>query len=181
MSRKNELKNEELIKKIKKLAELSIEIVSGLPENYRRDAFVETYRYLLSLSITPEPVNELVSSSTKEVKIRGVGVSTQRSGSLERVSLREFINMLEPRPKTSVEWITAFAYYMKYYENKHTFSSKEIKEYFKAAGEPIPSNIPRDLKNALRRGYIALDRESKSYYITRLGEEFIRGKMSEEG
>ncbi|MEB3861120.1 MAG: hypothetical protein GSR84_02735 [Desulfurococcales archaeon] len=128
------------------LINISSEAVKNVPEEYRKDAFIETYKHLLSIYVQPRVTpREAPSSETI----------------IDKLSLPEFINKLKREPKANKEWITVFAYYIKYYENNNFFDKKEIVEYFKQTGRKIPANISRDLKDAVRHGYIAFDKETK--------------------
>ncbi len=174
----------DIIERLRKLASLAVDIVDNLPTEYRKEAFVETYRYLLML-YSGHSVRSTLAHAVGGVKASTpivIPVPSQAAGGTsagnEKVSLAEFVDMLSIKPKTNAEWITVFAYYMKYYEDKKVFSAKEIKDYFKAVGLRVPGNLPRDIRNTIRKGYIAWDIESKSYYITRKGEELVRGMLS---
>ncbi len=177
-------KFKEIVERLRKLASLAADIVDNLPAEYRKDAFVETYRYLLTLyggrsvHVASAHAAGGVEASIPTV----VPASSQAAGDIgadkEEISLAEFVNMLSIKPKTNAEWIIVFAYYMKRYEDKKMFSAKEVRDYFKAVGLKVPGNLPRDIKNAIRKGYIAWDKGSKSHYITRKGEELVRGMLS---
>ncbi|MEB3825286.1 MAG: hypothetical protein LRS47_01295 [Desulfurococcales archaeon] len=180
-------KLEEIAERLRKLASLAVDIVDNLPAEYRKDAFVETYRYLLTLysgrSVHDASVHaaEGVQASSPTVVPASSQAAEDIGADEEESSLAEFVNRLSIKPKTNAEWITVFAYYMKYHENKKMFSVKEVKDYFKAIGLKVPGNLFRDINNAVKKGYIARDigskRESKIYYITRKGEELVRGML----
>lgn len=156
----------EVVEAIKRLAQLAADVAESLPAEYRRDAFVETFRYLLSLGEGRPTALSPVSSA---------GQAGEGPESIGRISLAEFVNMLSIKPKSNAEWITVFAYYMKHYEGKERFSASEVRDYFRAIGLKIPGNLSRDIRSAVRKGYIASDAGSNYYYITRTGEEFVRG------
>ncbi|MEB3861123.1 MAG: hypothetical protein GSR84_02750 [Desulfurococcales archaeon] len=177
----------EIAERLKKLASLAIDIVNTLPTEYKKDAFIETYRYLLTfygsrgIGVVSSHAGRKLETSTPAVvpELSQTLGDIKASKDKEETSLSDFVNMLSNEPKSNAEWITVFAYYMKHYENKKKFSTKEVKDYFRAVGLKVPANLSRDFNNAVnKKGYIARDIESNNYYITRKGEELVRGMLS---
>jgi len=183
---------DEIVDVLKYIVKASVEVAKNVPEEFgkaRNEVLIETYRYLLghvasSYSVAAgRAVVEAVARYQQPAAppapqpAAPVGVETIAG---KKLSLVEFVDLLKKKPSSNAEWITVFAYYMKHYEKKEGFTVKELKDYFKAAGLKVPGNLPRDTKTALKKGLIALDLESKRYYITRKGEEFVRGMLSGE-
>jgi len=174
----------ELVSKLSKLALIASEVANSVPEEYKKETFIETYRYLLTISQLKNGHAATQTSTKEETTLiiedsKQVLAPTVTASSSEIRSPTEFINIFKIKPKAFPEWITAFAYYMKYYKGKKTFQPKDVKDCFRQAGLSIPKNLPRDTKVALKKGYLALDPDSKNtYYITRKGEELIRGMLS---
>jgi hypothetical protein len=89
-----------------------------------------------------------------------------------RQSVREFLNQVGP--KRNADTITAIAAYLKN-SGQESFTRDQVKDYFRKAGEPSPSNYNRDFADALSTGWIAEDHTNVgSYYITASGEDALR-------
>jgi len=92
-------------------------------------------------------------------------------------SLSEFINIINPR--SHPERIIAIAYYMKKYEEIEEFDKKTLIEKFKEGALPLPANINRDIKIAIRNRWLSRRRQGRTYvyYITVKGIKFIERKI----
>ena len=165
----------DVIEKLKKLVSIAVSIAEDIPEDYRKEAFIETYRYLLSSLNSQSIVSRHITKEKSPISYPQTPKPTPSKEKENIITLPDFVNSLAKQPKTNDEWITLFAYYMKHYEDKDRFNNKEIREYFKIIGLKVPGNVPRDIKRAIEKGYLAWDPESKNYYITRKGEELVRG------
>jgi hypothetical protein len=78
--------------------------------------------------------------------------------------------------RTGPEKITCIGAYLKKYEKVESFDRSALEERFPAAGESVPKNLPRDLKEAVRRGWIASKvGEAGTYYVTGSGLKAISG------
>jgi len=99
-----------------------------------------------------------------------------RAATHEDMTLREFINDVEPSTKPRM--ITTIAYYLFEHEGKSHFRKEDIKERFAEAKEQMPANFDRDLSAAIKHGWVTEDRNNpKTYYITRTGIKSVRDKF----
>lgn len=87
-----------------------------------------------------------------------------------KVSPRQMI--IETNSKTNAEKITAFIYYLKKYQNKSSLGVQEIKSLFGKAGETMPQNFSRDLKDAVRLNYV-YEINDGNYELTEFGGEAV--------
>ncbi len=84
------------------------------------------------------------------------------------VSIRDF--MLDVLARRNPDKITAIGRYLKLYCGQDSFSEDDLVDMFSAAAEPFPKNLPRDLKWAIRAGWIAQQPgQGGRYYITNPG------------
>lgn len=83
------------------------------------------------------------------------------------------------RASTNPEKITAFGYYLKQ-SGKENFSVGDIRQLFKMTGVSMPMNFGRDLKAAIRQGYIYGDFNTDSFFLTSVGEEAVGVGFSPE-
>lgn len=82
--------------------------------------------------------------------------------------------LVESGAKTNDQKITALGKYSMDLSQRPGFTVKEVQELMKRAGESVPKNFSRDLKRAVRLGYIFEDHESKGQYIvSELGDTSI--------
>lgn len=87
-------------------------------------------------------------------------------------SLREYVNRLNPQYEA--QRILTFAGYIKSYRGQGLFDRNAIKSLYREAQEVVPANLGRDIANAIRKGWIADDREKPgSFYVTNTGEKLL--------
>lgn len=101
------------------------------------------------------------------------------SGPLRRrPSLREYFDSVEP--KRNPDKILAVASYVQRIEGEQLFAPQDLKRRFRDAGEPLPGNWGRDFRWTIQNGWIAEDRGSGGYYVTKKGEDAVTQKFSAE-
>jgi len=96
---------------------------------------------------------------------------------MPRVSPRQMI--IEANSKTNAEKITSFMYYLKKYQNKISVEVQEVKSLFGKAGETMPQNFSRDLKDAVRLNYV-YEIKDGNYELTEFGSEAVEKHFSLE-
>ena len=102
------------------------------------------------------------------------------SGGGHDLSIAEFVS--EAKAGTAPEKIAAFASFMKQHEKKETFTKAELEQAFEAAADTIPGNLHRDVKAAVRLGWIAPTSGQKgSYYVTGTGTRLVGSKFEGGG
>ena len=179
------------LKEIKEFLHKISDLVGDLPAEYRKTAFSEILKCILEKILDCKNIYYILYNKNINEKIsENIDLDISRKTSqtneiIEELSIIDFIDKLKIKPKNNAEWITVFAYYKKYYQNEKLFTIKEIANYFKFAGLKIPANINRDASIALQKHLIALDissedKKTKRYYITRRGEELVRGMLKGE-
>jgi hypothetical protein len=102
-----------------------------------------------------------------------VGRRGQQQGSLVAGdTVGEFVQA--SGASTSPEKIAAMALYLTDYRDKGEFSRAELKAQFRTAGEPNPSNFPRDLQKAVASRWIAPVEGSKdAFFVTNTGRTAV--------
>ncbi|MCI4330267.1 MAG: hypothetical protein L3K19_00250 [Thermoplasmata archaeon] len=92
-------------------------------------------------------------------------------------SLREYWTRL--RLDSNPAKIAAIGAHSRAYHRKPTFSRDDLRAAFVSAGEPMPRNLPRDIKKAVRAGYIAPSPGNDAgYYVTATGLALLRPSES---
>lgn len=77
--------------------------------------------------------------------------------------------------KTNPEKITALGLYLRA-QGSESFSPRNLRDLFVAAGEAAPKNMTRDIKEAVRSGWAAIRPDQPdSYYVTNRGETAAAG------
>jgi hypothetical protein len=117
--------------------------------------------------------------------VSAVGVAARQTGNqatafvaqgLQPVSIREFL--ADVAGKTIHAKIAAVGRYMRDHEGLSDFSRDDVKSRFRAAGELMPGNFPRDFQKAVQSGWIGEDpHNSGRFYVTRTGDETIDRKF----
>lgn len=96
-----------------------------------------------------------------------------------QLSLREFLDELEP--KRGPDKITAIGLYLDEHFGQDTFSSAELEQSFQSASEPVPANMPRDIKWTVKTGWIAPALGVKGrYYVTKTGRRVAEARFPKE-
>lgn len=91
-------------------------------------------------------------------------------------SVREFL--LQQEAKRIPEQIATMALYLKNHRNTPVFTSKDLIKAFEGAQEPVPKNLPRDVRWTVRIGWIAQKVGMKNtYYLTSSGEAAVGAKF----
>ncbi|SRR6266566_3793094 len=75
--------------------------------------------------------------------------------------------------------ITAIGAFLKQKRATASFSTETLESSFEDAAEAVPKNIPRDLKKAVRAGWVARKPGEKgSYYVTGAGLKAVSSKFA---
>ena len=81
--------------------------------------------------------------------------------------------------KTNPAKITALGLYLRA-QGTESFAARSVRDLFVAAGEPAPRNLPRDVKEAIRLGWLAPRPDQlDSYYVTNRGESAASSGFTE--
>lgn len=151
----------ELIEKLKNLVKQAKEVADIVNNEYRVEAFARTYEFLLHI-YEKELIRLIeVPAVTKPLVTKSM-------------SLPEFLSRI--KLKSNPQRITAIAYYIRFIENINEFTLEDLLNRWKAAALKMPGNPRRDLRIAIRRGWIS-PTENKKYYITNKGIEFIDNQL----
>ncbi len=119
-----------------------------------------------------------ISAGTAYVE-RGQRQQPRSSVGGERVSVREYLDEVEA--KRNPDKILAIGKYLVAHRNQRSFTSEQVKAQFRAAGEAIPGNFPRDLRWAITNGWMAEDHAAPGeYYVTSSGEAALTAHFSKE-
>lgn len=107
----------------------------------------------------------------------GGGMESRRDANGRRQSLPEYYQNVGP--KRYREKLTTIAAYLHDVEGQGSFSADELKSQFRTVREAAPANFPRDLSEAIAKGWIAEERDQPgTYYVTRTGLEAVEDKFS---
>ena len=121
-----------------------------------------------SREVSAKVANDIVSLAlTGDVKS---DQSKTRTGRDSTLALAEVLQ--ETGASKNPEIIGVIGYYLTEYKNKPNFTREDISEGFEDAGEKTPGNLPRDIKAAVSKGYIA-PKGKDAFYVTRSGRELV--------
>ena len=92
------------------------------------------------------------------------------------LSMREYLDAVEP--KRNPDKVVAIGLFLKTHRNRTTFTSADLESGFEEAAEPVPGNLPRDVKWAVKNAWIAPSTGEKgSYYVTAEGQKAVEAKF----
>jgi hypothetical protein len=118
----------------------------------------------------PEPVRQSSDGAP--------GIREAPTGAAGRTapSVREFL--LQQEAKRIPEQIATMALYLKNHRTTPVFTRKDLVKTFEDAQEPVPKNLPRDIRWTVRIGWIAPKLGLKNtYYLTSSGEAAVGAKF----
>lgn len=96
-----------------------------------------------------------------------------------QLSIREYLN--DTQAKRVPDKITAVGAFLAAHQQKPDFTKADIIAQFEAASEPVPKNLPRDLKWTLKAGWIAeRNAGNGSYFVTHTGQTAVKEKFSKD-
>ena len=126
--------------------------------------------------------SSLLDSSPGDQETQKITPEAKQSTSAEEnpeLSIREFFD--KHKPKRNVDKIATIALYLREHQEKDRFSKEDIPYWFEKAAEPVPKNIPRDIKWAVKNGWVsATNGDNELYYLTTTGAEAVQEKFPEE-
>ena len=98
------------------------------------------------------------------------------------VSVKEFIIL--KKPKKDVEKTIAVGYYLEKHQGLSSFNINNIKEEFRKAKEPLPSNINQTINANIKKGYMMVTESKKdklkAWILTNSGEKFVENDFKKE-
>ena len=107
---------------------------------------------------------------------RPAGVGGGAGGQGTRKTAREALN--EAQAKRSFDKITAIGA-MLMDNGAENFTTEDVRLQFKRASEALPMNFNRDMKSAVKVGWIAPDHDNAdAYFVTQAGRDAIAGKFT---
>lgn len=109
----------------------------------------------------------ILSNVASDTSLLAIDAMTPRNLSTPRQAL------IASESKTNSEKITTLARYVCKRDGTESASIQEIQSAFKKAGEPLPRNFSRDLKDAIAAGYIYESDVNEGYVVTEQGNEAI--------
>lgn len=103
------------------------------------------------------------------------------SNSEKKLSIREFINSINP--KNNVERVLSIAYYKETFDSVSPFTAKDIADGFKDAKEPVPNNINLPIFYNVQKGYLmennSPESKLKSWELTNTGIKVMKERTNE--
>jgi hypothetical protein len=145
-------------------------ILQGDGLNYETDTSVIQAAKIIGFLNTQTPLaGEYPAVSAQMLKQDNF---LEESKARQASSPREAI--IESGAKTNVQKIVVLGSYIIDRDDTEEFGSNELKALFLKAGEPAPRNLARDMRDAVRSGYItsSLDK-SDAYIVTNTGKKAI--------
>lgn len=94
----------------------------------------------------------------------------------KKMSLKEFI--IEKSPENAVQMTLVIGYYIEYYDGVSPFNASDLEKGFRAAKEPIPTNINDKANMSVAKGHLMEEKEKKNslkaWVLTRSGEDLVQ-------
>lgn len=167
----------------KKIYKIRIE---GNGLSLERNVSKDIAEHIIVSILTGEPQSP--GSSNEEDPRQAVNQDTrpQKGGDdlsaakpLPTLSIREFLDKSNAR--RIPDKIAAIGYYYETHDNRSVFSQDDLVRGFESAAEPVPRNISRDIKWAIRAAWIAPKVGQKGmYYVTHAGKQAVDSQFPGE-
>lgn len=108
--------------------------------------------------------------------------SPEVSAPSKRISLKEFL--IECAPTNGVQTTLAVAYYIEKYDGATPFNAADLEKGFRAAKEPVPTNINDKANMCIKNGHL-MEAEGKkdnmkAWVVTRSGEQVVEKGFAKE-
>lgn len=110
------------------------------------------------------------------------GTAKQHIPKEKKLSLKEFI--ISRAPSNAVQTTLTIAYHLENHDGVSPFNAADLEQGFRAAREPVPTNINDKANMCVKNGYFMEEKSKKdkmkAWVVTRTGEEVVRagfGKM----
>ncbi len=95
------------------------------------------------------------------------------------MSIREYMN--ECLAQRIPDKIAAIGAFLRKHRGQQSFTRSDLEIMFEEAAEPIPRNMPRDIKWAVRVGWVAQKSGDKGvYYVTHPGMNAVQNRFPGE-
>lgn len=92
-----------------------------------------------------------------------------------KLSVKEFL--LEKGPSDGVQTTLVIGQYLEAHEGMESFNKVDLEKAFRAAKEPVPSNINDKVNMCIKNGHMTEAAEKKdsmkAWYLTRTGEAVV--------
>lgn len=138
--------------------------------NYETEASVIQAAKIIGFLNTEEPLANDYTTASQATISQNSFLEEKKDRQIS--SPREAI--IESNAKTNAQKIVVLGRYIIERDAADEFGSNELKTLFLKAGEPAPRNLARDMRDAVRAGYIAesVDK-SDMYIVTNTGHKAI--------
>lgn len=122
----------------------------------------------------------VVEHETRISKLEGIvsGRTTKTGKHVQgrkKLSIKEFLRL--KRPKTDVHRTLAIGYYLEKHDEMSSFNVDDVRDRFRAAKEPVPSNTQAFINQNIKNRHMMDSTEKKSgkkaYVLTNSGEEYV--------
>lgn len=109
------------------------------------------------------------------------GRTDKRTAEDKKLSVKEFL--LTKKPADNVQRTLAIGYYLEHFESMDRFNVRDLADGFRAAKEPLPTNINDKVNLNIRKGHMMEAKEkkdkSKAWVLTNSGEKLVEEGLPE--
>jgi len=99
----------------------------------------------------------------------------------KKLSVKEFL--LTKKPVDDVQRTLVIGYYLEHFELMDRFNARDVADGFRAAKEPLPTNINDKVNSNIGKGYMMEAKEKKdkfkAWVLTNSGEKFVEEELPE--
>lgn len=99
----------------------------------------------------------------------------------KKLSVKEFL--LTKKPNDDVQRTIVIGYYLEHFESMDRFNVRDLADGFRAAKEPLPTNINDKVNLNIRKGHMMEAKEkkdkSKAWVLTNSGEKLVEEGLPE--
>lgn len=152
-------------------------IIEGPGVRIEREVADEVGRQLvMAVMANSESAGSVATTAARPTTPSSTVAPIALEGEGPALSLREFMDSV--LPKRNPDKLTAIAVFLKRHRAMPTFMRADLTKGFEEAAEPMPGNLARDVKWAVKNGWIAPSSEEPgNYYVTSAGEHAVEGRF----
>lgn len=131
---------------------------------------------------TVKDLEQRVSRIEGGAPTENVSTAERAPASAKKISIKEFL--IQAGPTNGVQTTLAIAYYLEKYDGVSPINAADIERGFRAAKEPVPSNINDKTNMCVKNGHLmeAEDKKDsmKAWVVTRSGEQVVEKGFTKE-
>lgn len=137
----------------------------------------------ISLAIAGRIIEQCSSGSAGTAgadMLRGSGRPNAASGHVVNLEMSPVEFITERDPKTTQQKVLVLGRFLEQYRKKEEFDLSDLQNILQEAREPAPTNLSRDVRELVSKGWVMSGTSQKAYKTTMTGQKVVEGKFTRD-